>query len=365
MQIMISWTRLLAGCFVFALLAPISISMGAASDHNDDIGTFSVTTSNGTAVLEWRPLSPQQSLNEAVKYYRIHRSMTADLSDARVIATIPAEQTTYTDETPPYGVVCWYQIEVVVGNDSTYSMPGVVGIGRTVPLAPVQLTCLAGDGSVWVSWVSGPSQMGTTTSSSFILLGGNWSANLTKIGEVDAWSDQVFADHTYNFRMDGLQNGAPYWIGVAAVNSMGQGAVAGPVEVMPISGPWNLTTNIIHTDTADPVPVNISWSSPNMTDGLSHYIVWSSKTGDHLVEGNVSYFNETVSCAWSNQYRVAAVYQDGSRTYSDYINVQGPMVEGDPNAGRDSFMLLTGTVLLVLAVAGAILILNRRRKRRL
>ena len=174
--------------------------------------------------------------------------------------------------------------------------------------------------------------------------------------------DESWNVHYYDYKITGLVNGLNYWFGVAAVNSAGQGPISGPVQVVPLGGPRNVTSSVICANTADPIPVNISWTPPSDTTGISLYLVWSSRTGEHVVDRNSSWFNETVACDWGNQYRVTTVYQDGSRVYSDYVYVAGPMVEGDPNAGSKALTLI-GTIILLSNVIGGAVILTQKRLR--
>jgi hypothetical protein len=67
---MSSRTGLLVGCIVFAILASVPLSIVTASDFNGEIGTFTVTTTDGTAVLKWGKPSTQHSM----KRHHLRRS---------------------------------------------------------------------------------------------------------------------------------------------------------------------------------------------------------------------------------------------------------------------------------------------------
>jgi hypothetical protein len=235
-----------------------------------------------------------------------------------------------------------------------------VRIGRILPGAPDQFRCLAGDGSAWLQWLFGPSQMGGTVSTSFIIYSGNSSTDLTKIGTLASWGDESWSTHDYQYRIENMRNGEGRWVSVAAVNSVGEGVAASPLWVRPMSGPWNLSANLGHLETPDPGPVTLTWMPPNSTESLSHYLVWSIKTGEHIVESNTTSFNETVSMAWGIQYRVAAVYENGDRVYSDYLNIPRPMFEGDGGLGILTAILLLGSI--ALASFGIIWAWKKRKR---
>ena len=150
----------------------------------------------------------------------------------------------------------------------------------TAPSAPQNLTAIAGNQSVALSW-SPPSS------------GGSVTYNIYRNGSTTPLASGVSST---SYTDTGLTNGVTYTYAVSAVNSANQegpqsaSAAATPVALSAPSAPQNLSATKARNR-----GINLSWSAPSSTGGspVTGYQIWRSTTS------GIETFYATSSCTTS------------------------------------------------------------------
>jgi subtilisin len=235
------------------------------------------------------------------------------------------------------GVWLHYELEVAAGGSVVITADRTAGANAvlagvflgdagasppTVPGAPQNLSAIAGDGSVELSW-SAPADDGGSPITGYNLYRGTSAgelALLAALGEVLAYSDMAAV------------NGTTYYYGVAAVNAAGEGALSEEVSATPDAtttvpgAPQNLSA------IAGDGSVELSWSAPADDGGLP--ITGYTVTG---TPGEVSCTTTQPTCSISGltngtsyAFTVTAANEVGTGPASEPVSVTPLGLPGAP-----------------------------------
>ena len=178
----------------------------------------SATAGNGSVSLQWTP--PAADGGATITNYKVYRSTQ---SGQEVFLTQLGNVTSYTDTGLTNGQIYWYKVSAVnaVG-EGALSNERSATPQATVPGAPTLTSANAGNGSVSLQWT--PPANGGATITNYNIYRSTQSGQevfLTQLGNVTSYTDP------------GLTNGQTYWYKVAAVNSVGVGALSNELSATP------------------------------------------------------------------------------------------------------------------------------------
>jgi len=228
--------------------------------------------------------------------------------------------------------------------------------GATIPSQPSNLRAESGGHQLNLTWEP-PSQLGGTNPSEYILYRGDRSDNLTFLSATSFLGMGRFTD------MD-LINGQDYYYAVAVRNYFGESLRSDTTHARPFWAPRNLTANPRVAETCGPVNVNLTWENPseNYSD-LAFYRIYGMSELITVDRENTSVSGLT-DYGWGGwNFRVSAVYEDGTEVFSNIAYVFGPYCEGyGGSCPICPFLVISLVLLAAVLVVVAILFLQWRRK---
>ena len=245
--------------------------------------TISVLTEYGrTLKLSW--LAPAYTGGYPVTGYNIYRSR--DAKNFSCVATVNASTLNFTDTNVSNGVAYYYYVTAV--NEFGESEPSneVSAVPCAVPSPPRNLTAIAGNGSVALSWEPPADDGGMAVTNYTIYYGtnsGNYTMNMT-------------VANLTSYTITGLSNGQRYYFVVSANNGVGESEKSNEVSAVPCtlpSAPRNLTA------VAGNRNVTLTWEPPADNGGMSvtNYTVYYGTTPgnytNNITVGNITSYTIT------------------------------------------------------------------------
>jgi hypothetical protein len=220
-----------------------------------------------------------------------------------------------------------------------------------MPSTVEELSAMAGDGSVNLSWKE-PSDDGGRDIKHYVVLRGTSPSNMEEVKRVD---DLTFLDET-------VSNGIAYHYTVYGVSEVGDGDMAGPVVVTPVGPPE--VPQCLNVSSEDDV-VMLTWSPPLFDGGspVTGYVVLRREVGGNLTPiatlGDVTtYVDEDVRPGASYHYTVRAFNVAWEGESCPELEVRVPRAH--VSEGND---WLPWVVLLVVVVIVVVLMLQLRGRR--
>ena len=213
------------------------------------------------------------------------------------------------------GQTYYYQLSAKNGVGEGPRSDEVNATPSPLPWPPANLTAVAGNGQVTLSW-SAPAYDGDSPITNYTVHRGTSSGGesfLTQLGD------------TLGFLDTNVTNGVVYYYQVAAVNVAGEGPMSAEVSALPVgppSAPQNL--HVIGGDGN----VSLTWDPPAVDGGFSimHYLIYRGLTtgGEVFLQnvGNVtSYADFSVTNGQEYFYQVSAVNLKGMSPMSEEVSV--------------------------------------------
>ncbi len=179
----------------------------------------------------------------------------------------------------------------------------------TAPAAPVNVTAIAGNNQVTITWDAIP---GATSYNIY------W---LTTTGVTKTTGTQISGITYSSYTYTGLINGTTYYYLVTAVNSFGESNESSEVSATPQVPAPSAPTGV--TATAGNGQTTISWSS---VTGASYKVYWSTTSGTvtggtAITVGNVtSYTHTAIANGTTYYYVVTAVNAGGESAASSQVS---------------------------------------------
>ncbi|MCE5260957.1 MAG: fibronectin type III domain-containing protein [Euryarchaeota archaeon] len=183
---------------------------------------LTVNSEDGYLELSWeRPINDGGT---NITEYRIYRSNVSG-GPYRLLGSVDANMTTYTDMGLTNGVTFYYRVKAVSSEGTSPYSDEVPGTPCVLPGAP-DVKASGRDGAIVLDWDE-PDNGGAA-----ILKYNIYRKNATGVYQLIA---SVDGDKT-SFRDTGLENGVEYFYYVTAVNPAGEGPGSDPVSATPDAG---------------------------------------------------------------------------------------------------------------------------------
>lgn len=186
---------------------------------------LSATAGDGYVDLDWDV--PNSDGGASITNYEIHRSTSSD--GEQLFHTTSDVSTTYRDSNVTNGTTYYYKVLAVnsVGNgplsNEDFDTPQA---GVAAPLAPLNLTVIAGDGYVDLDWDVPASDGGSAITDYQI-----YRSTSSGVALDDSY---VLTGNTLtNYRDNNVENGTTYYYKVAAENSVGIGSLSDEYSAIP------------------------------------------------------------------------------------------------------------------------------------
>jgi len=182
----------------------------------------------------------------------------------------------------------------------------------TIPSAPQNLTAVAGDGRVTLSWQA-PESDGGSPITGYKVYWGTSSGSYTNVQNTG---------NVLTYTVTGLTNGQRYYFAVTAINSVGESAKSNEVSATPQSGvtvpsaPQNLVA------TPGDQRVALSWQAPASDGGspITNYKIYRNGTLLATIGTNTSYVDYNVVNGVTYTYKVSAVNSVGEGPFSNEVS---------------------------------------------
>ena len=159
-----------------------------------------------------------------------------------------------------------------------------------------------------------------------------------------------------------LINGQTYWYEVSAVNSIGEGALAGPISTIPLSpvGPPTAPQNLVASGNYG--QVFISWQAPSNDGGspIISYKIYRTQAGSEMLLATVgpstlNYVDNNVDAGTKYVYHVTAINAIGAGAVS-------AQASASTQGTADNTMLYAGVAIAIIAVIVIAVVVMRRKK---
>ena len=227
-----------------------------------------------------------------------------------------------------------------------------------IPSMPRHLTYSDGDGMLNISWEA-PFDLGGARSVTYSVHFGTNTSDLETI--TSGLSDRFLV-------IDGLVNGRTYFVGVTALNIMGESEMAGPMEAVPMTSPGKVViSNISEVNEG----LLITWLPPEDDGGseIWYYHIYRGVDGGEMVlldtvGGHVTSFTDkNVERGTTYTYAVSAESSYSRGPLSDSVVFLYPVVE-DQDRGIEWGLLLPiiAPIIALVPVIAAIIIITKRRR---
>jgi hypothetical protein len=220
--------------------------------------------------------------------------------------------------------------------------------GKTHPSAPSDPYAMPRDGRLDLDW-SWPSDQGGLPVQGYRVYRANATGDMVIIQQT---SYERFAD-------TGLVNGKTYSYSIAAYNQLGEGA-ASSVTGKPNFAPRNLTASQQDFSDFKEHEVVITWDHPpeNHSQITGYVLTGLGPFLDMAVDRNNT--SATLIVSSRSVVRLAAIYTDGSISYSDDLWFGGP---ADGASGGYEWIYCVSVLLLVGAACVITLLFTGRRRK--
>ena len=214
-----------------------------------------------------------------------------------------------------------------------------------VPDAPTDLSVVASDGFVTLTWTAPLDEGGADIDYYVVYMNGTEKTNSTST----------------SVNVTGLVNGVEYSFMVAAHNSVGLGnnstsIVATPAATVTVPGvPFGLIA------TVGVGYANLSWTAPTNDGGaaIDYYVIYMN--GTEKTTTAATYANITdLTNGWSYTFVVAAHNSEGMSANSTAINATPFVIDDDGEDGGNDLLIYVGVGIGVIIVAIAAVIIMRR-----
>jgi fibronectin type 3 domain-containing protein len=180
---------------------------------------LTATGGNASVALSWS--APASNGGATVSSYNVLRSTT---SGAETTLSTGVSGTSFSDTTVSNGSTYYYEVRAVnSAGQGAVSNEASATPAPTVPSAPQNLSAVAGNASVALSWTA-PASNGGAAVSSYNVLRSTTSGTETTLST--GVSGTSYTDTT-------VSNGSTYFYKVTAVNSAGAGAASNEVSASP------------------------------------------------------------------------------------------------------------------------------------
>ena len=242
-----------------------------------------------------------------------------------------------------WGTASAYPIAGLAGASDYYPLSKPVGI-YTVPSPPQNLTAIAGNGNVTLSWEPPVDNGGMTVTNYTIYYGtssGNYTTHIT-VGNLTTWT------------ITNLTNGQRYYFTVSAMNAVGESPESNEVSAMPCtmpSPPQNLTA------IAGEGNITLSWEVPEDSGGMpitNYKIYYGTTPGNYtwsITAGNVtSYTITNLSNGQTYYFAVSAIngVGEGARSNEASAVPQGKQI-AEPRIDLIAGICVIGALVAILA----------------
>ena len=283
------------------------------------------TPGTGRVDLAWT--APASDGGSAISNYRIYRGVSG--GQRSLLATVSAQTLAYADTSAVPGATYDYEVGALnaSGEGPRSNVRTATPLSVSLPGAP-ELSAVAGDGRVDLTWVDGPDGGAPITGYRLYRgVAGGAKTLLAALGVVHEYTDSTVA------------SGTAYAYGLSAVTAAG----AGPVSAERVAQPSAPAGAPTLAATAGNGTVVLSWKVPEATGGhpISGYRVYRRFDGGSwepiATLGTVTGFTDPdVPNGLGVSYRVAALTADGEGPSSNEVTA---VPSGPPLAP-----LLTGAV---------------------
>jgi predicted phage tail protein len=243
---------------------------------------ISAVPGNKVVHLTWEP--PVSDGNGNITEYRVYRGIASG-SEA-LYATVNASTLNFTDTNVSNGVTYYYYVTAV--NEFGESEPSneVSAVPCAVPSPPRNLTAIAGNASVALSWEP-PADDGGMAVTNYTIYYGTNSGNYTM---------NMIVGNLTGYTITGLTNGQRYYFAVSAINEVGESEKSNEFSAVPCtlpSAPKNLTA------VAGNRNVTLTWEPPADNGGAAvtnYTIYYGTSSGNYtnnITVGNITSYTIT------------------------------------------------------------------------
>jgi predicted phage tail protein len=297
--------------------------------------------------LTWEP--PVSDGNGNITEYRVYRGLAS--GSETLYATVNASTLNFTDTNVSNGVAYYYYVSAVNEFGESESSNEVSAVPCTVPSPPRNLTAIAGNGSVALSWEPPVDDGGMAVTNYTIYYGtnsGNYTMNMT-VGNITSYT------------ITGLSNGQRYYFAVSAINSVGEGEKSAEVSVVPCtvpSAPQNLTA------VAGNGNVTLTWEPPADNGGMpitGYRIYYGTTARNYTVNITVSnvtaYTIMNLTNGQKYYFSVSAINGGGEGAKSNEVSAT-PRAEPNPTPGFDVLAYIYAGVVCI----GIIMLVMKKRR---
>jgi hypothetical protein len=234
------------------------------------------------------------------------------------------------------GLVIYYRSGATGFSNPWHDIPTVM---MTLPLAPQNVTALAGDSQIALSWTAPASDGGSPIVAYSIFYG------------LGAIPDRLFGNYGPGTRfvsVSGLQPGIACVLGLRASNGIGASAMSEVVNATPFTVPGAPSSVAA---TAGTGMVTISWERPTNDGGrpILNYSIFRSAPGSAAVIATVgasafSFVDTNVTAGTTYLYCITAINIAGQGASSSQVSI-----EASGESGADM------TILVMAAIVGLII----------
>ncbi len=281
------------------------------------------TAGNGQIGLSW--MAPSSDGGRSIANFKVYRGTAPNVE---TLLTTVGNVLTYTDTGLTNGLTYYYKVSAVSSIGEGAQSGEASATPASVPGSPTLSSATPGLSRVTLVWAAPGSDGGRAITNYQVFRGltSGGETLFTTLGSVLTYED------------NGLINGQTYFYRVAAVNSVGAGALSNELSAKPV-GPPTAPQNV-QARSGDSF-INITWSVPASDGGspVTSYQVWrgpSSGTETFLITAGLKlWFNDTgVTNGLTYYYFVIAQNSQGSGQGSSEVSAMPSKTTIVPTAPR-------------------------------
>jgi len=255
---------------------PVSIVTAPSVPQNLD-----AVAGNGKVTLSWQPPASDGGL-PVINYTVYYGTNTGNYTQNIIVGNI----TTYTVYGLSNGQTYYFAVSAINAVGESAKSNEVSAVPCTVPSPPQNLTVIAGNRNVTLTWEPPADNGGMAVTNYTVYYGtspGNYTNNIT-LGNIT------------NYTITGLINGQRYYFAVSAINAVGESPKSNEVFAMPCtvpSAPQNLTA------VAGNGNVTLTWQPPADNGGspiTGYKIYYGTSAGNYttsITVGNITSYTIT------------------------------------------------------------------------